>query len=105
MLITQHSYLILLCITNDHPNKSNYYLSPYNDITLLLTIFTTLYILSLRLIYFVAGIFYLLISLTYLTHPPTPLPSGNHLFVLCIYDSFCFNMFVHLFCVLDSTYK
>ena len=32
---------------------------------------------------------------------PNPLPSGNHPFVLCIYESF-FVLFC-LFCVLDST--
>ena len=37
--------------------------------------------------------FDLLISLTYFSPPLTLLPSGNHLFVLCIYDScFCFNV-------------
>ena len=44
-------------------------------------------------------------SLTYFFLSFVPLPSGNHLFVLCIYDCFCFVMFVHLFCFFDSTYK
>ena len=30
---------------------------------------------------------YVLISLTYLTQPPTPLPYVNHQFFLCIYES------------------
>ena len=44
---------------------------------------------------------------TYLTHfstPPIPLSSGNHLLVLCIYDSLSV-LFVHLSCSLDSTHK
>jgi len=41
-------------------------------------------------------------SLTYLFPPPAPLPSGNHLFVLCIYN---YVLFIHLFCFLDSKYK
>ena len=37
---------------------------------------------------------------SYLSHLflSSPNPSSNHLFVLCIYDCFCFVMFVHLFC-------
>ena len=45
-----------------------------------------LYISSLWLIYFVTGGLYLLVSLIYFTHPYTSLPSGNHLFVLFIYE-------------------
>ena len=43
---------------------------------------------------------YLLISHTYFSPPPTPLPYGEHLFVLCIYDWFLFchmSSFVLLF--------
>ena len=67
-------------------------MSPYKYITLLLTIFPILSISFPWFIYFVTGNLYLLISLTYFTHPPPLLPSGNHLFVLCIYDSvlFCY---------------
>ena len=39
------------------------------------------------------------ISLTYFFLSFMPLPSGNHLFALCIYDCFYFVMFAHLFCV------
>ena len=46
-----------------------------------------LYISYLCFIYFVTGRLYLLISHTYFSHPRTPLPSGNHLFVPFIYDS------------------
>ena len=43
---------------------------------------------------FVTGSLYLLVSLTYFSYSPTPLLSGNHLYLwLC----FCF-MFFHLFC-------
>ena len=85
--ITQHSDSIFLYIQNDHHNKSSCHLSPYKDITLLLTIFPTLNISYLWLIYFVTGSSYFLISFTYFSHPPSSLPSGNHPFVLCIYDS------------------
>ena len=49
-----------------------------------------------RLIYFATGSLYLLIYLTYFSHPPTPIPFGKHLFVLCIYSSvyiLCFFIF------------
>ena len=37
-------------------------------------------------------------------HPLTPVPSGNHLFILCL--CFCFVMLlVHLFCFSELTYK
>ena len=56
------------------------------------------------------NICYLLISLAYFSHSPTPpapgsLPSDNLLFILNIYDCFCLVMFVHLFYILDSTYE
>ena len=38
--------------------------------------------------------------------PSLPLTSGNHQFVLCVYQSdsaFC--LLIHLFCLLDSTYE
>ena len=70
-----------------------------------MTIFPTLYISYLWLIYFAMGSLYLLISLTYFSPPPNSLSSGNHLFVLCIYDSFCLVMFVHLFWFLGSIYR
>ena len=42
-----------------------------------------------------------------LPHLLIPLPitshSSSHLFLLCVYDGFCFEC--HLFCFLDSTYK
>ena len=67
--------------------KSSYHLPPHKVITILSAIFPTLYISSLGLFYFITGSLSLLTSLTYFSHPTTPLPSGNHLFVLCIYDS------------------
>ena len=39
------------------------------------------------------------------SHPHMLRPSGNHLFILCIYVCFCFLMFFHLFCFLKPTYK
>ena len=73
-------------LQNDHHDKSSYHLSPYKN-TLLLAVLPKLSFLSLWLIYFIIGNMYLLISLTFLTHLHTPLPSGKHLFVLCMYDS------------------
>ena len=51
--------------------------------------------------YYVTGSLYTLISLTYFAHPPIPLSSGNHQFVLCIYESIfiwfiCFVFRFHL---------
>lgn len=46
-----------------------------------------LYISFSGLIYFVTGSLNFLIFLIYFIHPPTSLPSGNDLFVLCIYES------------------
>ena len=78
---------------NDHHDMSSYHVSPYKVITLL-TIFTVLYIISLRLIYFVIGSLYLLISFTYLP-TSTLLPSGNHLFPIST-NLFLFSMFANL---------
>ena len=79
--------LVFLHMTKWSPQYSSYRLSPFKYITLLLTIFSTLNILCLWLIYFVTGVLYFLISLTYFSHSPTTLLSSNHLFVPCIYDS------------------
>ena len=48
---------------------------------------------------------YLLIFLSYFSPFLYPLPCGNHLLVLCLYDSVCFVVFIHLFWYLDSTCK
>ena len=66
-------------------------------------IFPMLYISCPWLLYFVTGCLYLLLSLTYLT-PLSPLPSGNHLFVLCIWVCFCFIILI-FFGGGNSTYK
>ena len=88
-----HSTVIRYFCTlqNKHPHrKSSCHLSPYKVTTILLTI---LYSPCCTfhpcdwLIYFVTGSLYLLIFLTYFTHPLTPLPSDSHLFVLCICES------------------
>ena len=44
-------------------------------------------------IYFVTESLCLLISLPYFSPSPVSIPSGNHLFVLCIYDSVLFVFF------------
>ena len=64
--------------------KYSYHLSPYNIITVFLTIFPMLYFSSLWLNHFITGILCLLASLTYVTQPPTPFsdnidePRGYH---------------------------
>ena len=45
---------------------------------------------------YVTGSLYTLISLTYFAHPPIPLSSDNHQFVLRIYESIF--ILVYLFC-------
>ena len=50
----------------------------------ILIIFPMLHITSLWLIYFITGSFYLLILFICFSPPPSPLPSGNGMFVLCI---------------------
>ena len=74
-------------LQNDHHDKSSYHLLPYKVIKILLTIFPNLHNSYLWLIYFVTERLYLLISLTYFSHPSKPPPLRQHLFVLCIYDS------------------
>ena len=44
-------------------------------------------------IYFAAGSLYLLITFTYFVRSLNLLPSGNHQFVFCIYESVCFVLF------------
>ena len=75
------------------PKYPSNHLSPYEVITILLTTFFTLYITSLWLIYYITGDLCFLILFTYFASPHL-LPTGNHLFILCIYKSvfilFCF---------------
>ena len=87
----------------DHHDKPSNDLSPYEVLTILLTIFLMLYITSLWLTYFITGGLCLLMLFTYFTLTHT-LPSGyHHLFSLSVsLFSFCF---VSLFCFSDSTYK
>ena len=71
-----------------------------------MTIFPTLYISHPWLIYFATVSLYLLISLTYFFPALTPLPSGNHLFVLGIYTSVSVLLCLFIcFVFLESTYK
>ena len=70
---------------NDHQKSSH--LSPYKDILQLLTICHILYMSFLWLICFAAGSVHFWISLAYFSLPSTPLPSDNHVCVLCINDS------------------
>ena len=66
--------------------------------------FASLYISYTRLMYFATESSYLLIFITYFSTLPTPIPTGNHLFVLCIYDTV--SVLLCLFtCFIDSTYR
>ena len=77
-------------------------LAPYIVITILLTIFSMLYLfpcgyfVSTNLCFLVPSVFHLV--------PQIILRSGNHQFFLCIYESVSIFL-VHLFCFLGSTYK
>ena len=67
MLAPVHNIVIQYFYTfqNDHHDKPSCHLSPYKDITYLFTIFFTLYISYLGLLYFVTENVYFLISLNY----------------------------------------
>ena len=78
-------------------DKCSHHLSPYNVITIVVTIFPMLHFSSPWFIYLITGSMYLLNPLTYFTHLPIHLPSGNHKFVLCIYKSIFVCFFTRLF--------
>ena len=65
----------------DHPDTPSYRLPLCKVAGVALTLFPMPHTL-MGLIYFVTAGCCLLISLACFTHPPTPLPSGNHLFLL-----------------------
>ena len=74
--------------------------------TLFLTVSYALHFIpvTFTFIYFITGNLYLLVSLTYFTPYLNPLPSGDHLFVLCVYES-VFGLFCLFACFSDSIYK
>ena len=80
-------------LQNNHCNKFSYHLLAFKVIKIILSIFSLLYITSLRLI---TESLCFLSSLIYFTHHPTPLSSGNHLFILF--------MSLFLFCCLCSLF-
>ena len=66
------------------PDISSTYLAPYVVITILLTIFAGLHVTSGTILWpSIEG----LNPFTFLTQPPTPLPSGNRQSVLCVCQS------------------
>ena len=95
------THLHNLC--SDQCSKFGSHLTPYIVVMTLLSIFPMLYTLH-PMTAFVTDNVCFLISSPYFTHPPGPLSSSNHQFVLCIYESVSI-LFVHLYCFLDSTYK
>ena len=88
-------------LQNNH-NKSSYHVT-IKFITILLTIFPRLHITFLWLIYYVTGIFSLLLSLTYFICVSSASPQQTSICSLCLWLCFCFVMF--LICFLDSTCK
>ena len=87
-------------LQNNHCNKFSYHLLAFKVIKIILSIFSLLYITSLRLI---TESLYFLSSLTYFTHHPTPLSSGNHLF-FSLWVCFCFVVCVRCFWVFFLLY-
>ena len=80
----------LYTLQSDHHSKSSYHPSLHKDIALLLTMFPVLCITSPWLVCFITESLHFLISFTYSTQSSAPLPSGNHQFILGIYDClFC----------------
>ena len=73
--VIQYFYIL----QNDHLIKSSYRLLLYKVITIL-AIFPMLYVHLWDLL---ITSLYLLISLTYFSHPPSAFLSGSHWFVLC----------------------
>ena len=71
-IVFQYFYIL----QNDHHNKSSYRLSPYKMITVSLTIFPMLYVISLWIIYSITGSLYLFIALSCFTQPPHTLHSA-----------------------------
>ena len=69
---------------NDHHNK--YHLSQRYYIIIDYISHAIHFISMIHFSYATKSV-YLSVSLTYFSHPSTHLPSGNHLFVLCLYDS------------------
>lgn len=63
-------------------------MSPYNIVTIPLTIFPTLYFSSLLLTHSITGSLHLLPPHTHFSHALTALPVGNHQCVLCIMGLF-----------------
>ena len=58
---------ICIMLWNDHHGKSSYHLSPYKVITMLLTLFPMLYIISSWLSYFIAESLYILLLQLFLS--------------------------------------
>ena len=95
------SYFYLL--KYDHPNMSSYHLSPFKDITILLTIFSMLYISSLW--YFGGGNWiFVPLNQPHLFHSFSNLPSL--LVTSCLFSvSISSNLLCFFNCFLHFTYK
>ena len=85
-----------------HNNSSYYHLNKVN--TTLLTIFLILYIISLKLLYFIIGKVYLFMTTYFLN----PFPAGLGTAIFFFFSFFCVHKFLSVFCLfwfLDSTCK
>ena len=95
----QHSGWKPCTLKSDPPDISSTHLSPYVVIIILLTIIPVMYFTSQWLYCNYQSIF--LNPSPFSLSPITPLLTGNHQSVFCIYESVSI-LFVHLYCCLDS---
>ena len=77
--------------------QCSYHLFPYIAVIISLTLLFMLGLLFPWLIHSITGRLYLPLLIIHFAQSPTPLPSGNHRFVLCIFRSdSAFGFFIHL---------
>ena len=78
-------------LQKNYHDTSRCHLSPYRYSDLIDYIPQTVPFIPVTLFSFFNNWKLLPLNFLYPFHPPTPLPSGNHLFVLCIYKSILFS--------------
>lgn len=88
MLISsvRRNALIFLYIRFDHLNKTNKHQSPYRVVPIFLTVFPLCTLCPSDLFILYVGVCIYLSPWPFVAVPPVPVPSGHHLFVLCVYD-------------------
>ena len=98
----QYSYIF----QNDHHGKSSYHLSPCKDIYIIIdNIPHLVHFISMTHLFCNWKFVPLNFPLLFLSSPHSPPLWQPPVCSLYLWVSFCFVMFVHLFCFLDSTYK